>query len=241
MLSRQFNGCKPFAMMSSETRTSPPRIAPHDRTACNAGGIHVHSRTRTHAPRSPGLPPRARGQGRGPALHGFPRPVEALHRPGRGARRVGLRGRDRLRRLEHPRLAGDQRVRHAARAAAGHALHRPVLQRRHAGDAVQHPGSAHQGGLLARSAERRAQGGELHEVDRRRGHGFLRTVAGVLRLRRRQVRPDDALGVLLRRFHRRRSGTPAATSGPTSATRSHTSRGISPVRPPTRCTICAAR
>ena len=39
-----------------------------------------------------------------------------------------LRGRPRLRRLLHPRLAGDQRVRHARHAACRDRLPRSVLQ-----------------------------------------------------------------------------------------------------------------
>ena len=46
--------------------------------------------------------------------------------PVQQARRRDLRGRARLRRLQHPRLAGDQRERHAARAAGRHGVRRSV-------------------------------------------------------------------------------------------------------------------
>ncbi len=88
--------------------------------------------------------------------------------------------------------------------SAGDRLHRSVLQGHDADDDLQHPGPAHQGGLHARSAQRRPQGRQLHEVHRHRRHRLLRPRAGVLRLRRRPLRPDAALRLLLPRQRRRR-------------------------------------
>ena len=68
-----------------------------------------------------------------------------------------------VRRLEYPRLAGDQRERHARGAAAGNGRARSVLQDPHAVDDLQHPGSDYPRGLQPRSAQCRPQGGQLPE------------------------------------------------------------------------------
>ena len=105
-----------------------------------------------------------------------------------------LRGRPRLRRLQHPRLAGDQRERHARwcrrprRRSSTRSARDPD-----AGDDLQHPGPDHPRGLLPRPAQRRPQGGQLPEEHRHRRHRLLRPRGRVLHLRRRPLRPDAQL------------------------------------------------
>ena len=141
-----------------------------------------------------------------------------------------VRGRPRLRRLQHPRLAGDQRVRHARRARSRTPLFLdPFCQRRHAGDDLQHPGPAHQGGLHPRPAERRPQGRQLHEVapasptpptSARRSSSSSSTTCGSTRRRTRRSTTSTAA---------KARGTPAATRGRTSATRCRYRAGVLPV------------
>ena len=164
----------------------------------------------------------------------FTIPAEALDE-------ARLRGGPRLRRLQHPRLAGDQRVRHARRARRRHRVHRSVLQRQDADAALQHPGPADQGRLHARPAQRGPQGRQLHEVDRHRRHRLFRPRAGVLRLRRRPLRPDASTPATTTSTASRGPGTPAGTRSRTSATSCATRKAISPARRPTPCTTCAPR
>ena len=141
-------------------------------------------------------------QGRGSAVHGLPRPVAALHHSGGQAGRGRLRGRPGLRRLQHPRLAGDQRERHAGGAAAGDRHDRPVLHDSHALDDLQHPGPDHPRGLQPRSPQRRPQGRQLPEEHRHRRHGLHGSGAGVLHFRRHPLRPDVQRRLLPHRQHR---------------------------------------
>ena len=141
-------------------------------------------------------------QGRGPAVHGLPRHVAAFHHSRRQARRGRVRGRPGLRRLQHPRLAGDQRERHAGGAAAGDGLDGPLLRDPHAVDDLQHPGPDHPRGLQPRPAQRRPQGRQLPEEHRHRRHCLHRAGAGVLHLRRHPLRPDGQQRLLLHRQHR---------------------------------------
>ena len=156
-------------------------------------------------------------------------------------RRRHLRGRPRLRRLQHPRLAGDQRVRHARHARPGDGVHRSVFQGQDPDDDLQYPGSAHQGRLHARSAQRGPQGRQLHEVHRHRRHRLLRPRAGILHLRRHPLRPDAELRLLLHRQRRRRLEHRPRGEARTSATSCATRKAISPCRPRTRCTTSAPR
>ena len=166
----------------------------------------------------------------------FPGTVAALHHSGRQARRGRVRGRPRLRRLDHPRLAGDQRERHARRAAARDGLHRSVLQEHHAVDDLQHPGPAHPRGLLPRSAQRRPQGGQLHEEHRHRRHllssaprssSSSSTTSASIRTANQRL--------LLHRQHRGPVEQRPRRERPTSATSSATRKATSPSRRPTSC------
>ena len=71
-------------------------------------------------------------------------------------------------------------------------------------DDLQHPGPDHAGGLHARSAQRRPQGGELPEEHRHRRHVLHRPRGRVLHLRRRPLRPASQRRLLPHRQHRRR-------------------------------------
>ena len=106
-----------------------------------------------------------------------------------------------------PRIRGWQAINESdmlVMPAARNRLHRSVLQGHHADDDMQHSGPAHQGGLHPRSAQRRPQGRQLHEVHRHRRHRLLRPGAGVLRLRRRPLRSEPVFRLLLPRQRRRR-------------------------------------
>ena len=157
----------------------------------------------------------------------FTIPVEQAGR-GRVRRRPGLR------RLEHPRLAGDQRERHARGAAAGDRLPRSVHQAADAGHDLQHPGPDHARRLLARSAQRRPQGGQLSQEHRHRRH-LLTSVP----------RPSSSSSTTCASTRTARSatttstaskanGTAAARKARTSATSCATRKAISPCRRPTR-------
>ena len=151
----------------------------------------------------PGDVSRARHQGGRPALHGFPRHLATLHDPRLEARRRSVRRRPRLRRLQHPRLAGDQRERHAPHAAGRHGVRRSVHRDPDAVHDLQRAGPDHARRLHARPAQRRPQGGELPEEHRRRRHLLHRPRSRVLHLRRRPLRPDAQQRLLLPRQRRR--------------------------------------
>ncbi len=126
--------------------------------------------------------------------------------------------------------------------AARDRLPRSVLQGHHAGDDLQHPGPAHPGRLHPRSAQRRPQGGQLHEEHRHRRHRLLRPGARVLRLRRRPLRPEPSTPATTSSTASKGPGTRGREeTAATSATSSATRKAISPCRPPTRCTTSAPR
>ena len=139
-----------------------------------------------------------------------------------------------LRRLEHPRLAGDQRERHAHRAAARHGHARSVLQVADPVDDLQHPGSDHARGLHPRSAERRPQVGQLSEEHRHRRHLLHRAGSRVLHLRRRSLRPDGQQRLLLPRQHRGPVEPRPRGEARTWATSCGTRKATSPFRRPIR-------
>ena len=173
-------------------------------------------------------------EGRRPAVHGLPWTVAALHHPRRQARRGRVRGRAGLRRLEHPRLAGDQRERHAHRSAARDGRARSVLQDPDPVDDLQHSGPDHPRGLQPRSAERRPQGGQLPEEHGHRRH--------VLHRARRPSSSSSTTSATTRRptaatttsTASKASGTAAATRSRTWATSCGTRKATSPSRRPTR-------
>ena len=116
---------------------------------------------------------RARRPPRRPQVHRPARDVAALRGRRARARRPDRRRR-RLRRLLDPRLPGDQRVGHAARARPGDGAHRPVPRVPHAVARLRRPRPDHRRGLLARPAPRRPQGRAPPRVDGDRRHGVLR-------------------------------------------------------------------
>ena len=136
-------------------------------------------------------------------VHGLPRHLAALHRASIRGERGDLRGRPRIRRQLDPRLAGDQRFRHARRARSGDcgdgSVHRGVDRLVH----LQHRRSDHQGRIHARPAAHCPQGRSVSQVDRSRRRRLLRAGAGVLHPRRRAVRHQPARIVLPRRLGRR--------------------------------------
>ena len=218
--------CEPSAVRRAHSATfrSPHPVALHDPTG------------------NPGVYSREGSQSRRSAVHGFPRPVAALHHPGRESGRRTFRGRPRLRRLEHPRLEGDQRIRHAGQAGPGDGVHRSVLPRHDADADLQHPRSADARGLLARSAERRSQGRQLHEVNRDRGRP--RTSAREVQFFVfDDVRYEQTANSA---FYQVDSGEGAWNTGrdekPNLGHKLRHAEGLlSRARRPTRCTICARR
>ena len=143
-----------------------------------------------------------------------------------------LRGRPRLRRLQHPRLAGDQRVRHARRARS----RTPRFIDPFCKDTtltmicnIQDPLTKEDYTRDPRNVARKAV--NYMKTHRHRRHRLLRPGARVLRLRRRPLRPDAALGVLLPRLASKGPGTPAATRSRTSATSCATRKGYFPCPP----------
>ena len=78
---------------------------------------------------------------------------------------------------------------------------------------LQHRRPDHQGGLHARSAQHRAQGRGVPQVDRHRRRRVLRSGARVLHLRRRPLRAEPAHRLLLRSTRPRGSGTRARPTG----------------------------
>ncbi len=173
-------------------------------------------------------------EGDRPAVHGFPWTVAALHHPGGQARRGRVRGRAGLRRLQHPRLAGDQRERHARDSAARNGRARSVLQDPDAVDDLQHSGPDHPRGLHPRSAERGPQGRQLPEEHGDRRHVLHGAGDGVFHLRRRAFRSDGQQRFLPHRQRRRAVEPRPGRAVPTWATSCGTRKATSPCRPPTR-------
>ena len=193
--------------------------------------------------RSSGLDPREGSQGRRPALHGLPRPVAALHHPGRGARRSTSSRKASA--STAPAIRGWQAINESDMLVVPQpdtAFLDPFCQRHDADDDLQHPGPAHQGGLHPRPAQRRPQGRQLHEVapasptpptSARELEFFIFD----------DVRYDQthALGVLLRRQRRGRlEHRPRREAEP--RLQDPLQGGLLPrARRPTRCTTCAPR
>ena len=144
-----------------------------------------------------------------------------------------LRGRVGIRRLQHPRLAGDQRERHARRAPARDGHPGPLLHDPDAVDDLQHPGPGYPRGLHPRSPQHRPQGRKLPEEHRHRRH--LPTSA------RRSSSSSSTTSATTKRptaastssTASRGSGTAGARNARTWATSSATRKAISPCRRPT--------
>ena len=94
--------------------------------------------------------------------------------PARRADGGHLRGGARLRRLVHPRLAGNPRVRHAGVPDPATATIDPFMAEPDALAHLQRRRPHHEGAVLARPAQHRHQGGEVPQVDRHRRRGLLR-------------------------------------------------------------------
>ena len=74
-----------------------------------------------------------------------------------------LRGRIRIRRLQHPRLAADQRQRHAGDSGSGHGQDGSLHPGSHAVHDLRHRRPDHAYGLLPRSAQHRQEGRGLSQ------------------------------------------------------------------------------
>ena len=155
--------------------------------------------------------------------------------------RGAVRGRPRLRRLVDPRLAADQRVRHAGRARPDHGGDGPVLRRPTLSLICNIVDPITKEELLARPAQHRQEGRGVPEVDRHRRHRLLRSGAGVLHPRRHPLRPELAQRLLLPRLGRGRLEHAAARKARTSATSRATRKATSRCRRPTRSRTSAAR
>ena len=135
------------------------------------------------------------------AIHRHPEPAASRVLSHQPARARQLRRRLRHGWIEHPRLGGDPRERHAPDPRSRHRVHGSLRRDPHAGDVRRREGSDHQAALRARSALDRPEGRAVPEEQRRRRHGLLRRRSRVLHLRQHQLRPEPALRLLL---HRRR-------------------------------------
>ena len=171
---------------------------------------------------------REQGNDGGLQVHGFPRAVAALFRARGRTDRGHFRGRPRLRRLEHPRLAGHPYERHAGRPRCGNGGDGPLHQVSDALAHLQHRRPDHQGALLPRPAQHRPEGRSIPQVHRHRRHLLHRPRAGILHLRRRPLRPELPRRLLphrqLRRHLEHAAATRTRTSATSRATRKATSR-----------------
>ena len=148
----------------------------------------------------------------------------------------------RLRRLVDPRLAADQRVRHADHPGPDDGGDRSVPARTPTLSLIcdivdpitKQPYTRDPRNIAA-------QGRGVPQVDRHRRHVVLRPRGRVLHLRRRPLLRGPEPRLLLRRLRRRRAGTAAARRARTSATSRATREATSRCRRPTRCTTCAPR
>lgn len=109
----------------------------------------------------------------------------ALHHPGAGVRPGGGA---RLRRLLHPRLPGDPRVRHGAARRHHDRAPGPVPQGQDAQHQLLHPRPDHGRGLQPRPAQRGEEGRGVPRLHRHRRHRVLRPRGRVLRVRQRALR-----------------------------------------------------
>ena len=100
---------------------------------------------------------------------------------------------------------------------------------------------AHPRAVQPRPALRGQEGRELPEVDRHGRHRLLRAGGGVLHLRRRPLRPERPLRLLLPRPRGRRLEHRHATKARTWATRSATRKATSRCRRWTTTRTCAPR
>ena len=107
----------------------------------------------------------------------------------------------------------------------------PFTDAAHAGDDLQHPGPDHARGLLARSAQRRPQGGQLPEEHRHRRHLLHRARGRVLHLRRRALRPERRTKATTTSTASKASGTAAATKSPNLGYKLRYKEGYFPVPP----------
>jgi len=155
------------------------------------------------------------------------------------SRRTGFEEGFGLRRVVHPRLAADPRLRHA-----GHSpTRRPPSSTRSSPDDpfadLQHRRPDHKENYSATPATSHGSRG-VPEIDRDRRHGVLRPEAEFFIFDDIRYATGSEFRVLLHRFGGRGPGTPGATRGRTSATSRATRKGT--FRPPTdSSTTCATR
>ena len=151
-----------------------------------------------------------------------------------------LRGGLRHRRLEHPRLGGDQRERHAADSGPDDRIHGSVFRDADALHGRRHHRPDHAPALRPRPALDREEGRTVPAEQRARRHRLLRCRGRVLHLRQHPVRPEPALRASTSSTRRKAAGTPAARRT-TSATGRATRKATSRFRRPTTIRICAPR
>ncbi len=139
----------------------------------------------------------------GREVPGLPGTVAALHPAHPGTGRVDLRGRLRVRRLEHPRVAAHPRVGHAGGPRSRHRSDRPVPEGADPPPDRQHLRPDHQGTLQPRPPPHRDEGRGVPQEHRAGRHGLLRARGRVLHLRRGPLRPDPQQRLLPGGFRRR--------------------------------------
>src|SRR5665213_3512061 len=109
------------------------------------------------------------------------------------------RGRGDVRRLVDRRVEGDQRVGHAVEARLLDRRHGPVRGAAVADHLLRRARAADRGALPPRPALARQEGAAIPDLDRHRRHRLFRARGRVLRVRRRALRIDHAVGLLQHR------------------------------------------
>ena len=173
-------------------------------------GAEVHQGRGRQVPRHP--------------IHGSSWCAAALQHSGLDRRRGVLHRRPAVRRLLDPRLREHPRVGHAAHPGRVDGVPRPVPRGEDAHHGLRHLQPAHRRDLLEGPASGRQEGREVPRLDRHRRHRVLRPRGRVLHLRRRPLRGEAELELLLRRLRGGRVEHAAATKR----------AATSPTRPPTR-------
>ena len=147
---------------------------------------------------------RGRCEDPGPSVRGPAGDLAALLPPHQGPRRRPVRGRDRLRRVEHPGLPADPGERHAPDRRPGDRVHGPDPRGPDPEHDLQRVRPRDARGLYPRPAPHRPEGGSLLEGHRARRHQLLGSRGGILHLRRRPLRPECPVRLLLHRLVGRR-------------------------------------
>ena len=151
-----------------------------------------------------------------------------------------LRRRLRHGRLEHPRLGGDQRERHAADPRSHHRVHGSVRRNPDAGDDRRRDRSDHQAALRARSALDRQEGRDVSEEHRRRRHRLTSAPKPSSSSSTTSASIRTSIPASTSSTPKKAAGIPAARRT-TWATGRATRKAISRCRPPITIRTCAAR